>query len=145
MREIKFRAWDKERKEMREVELMDWSDWWVSTGSTGEREEPSKYGERNSFKNEQTDRHILMQYTGLKDKNGKEIYEGDVVNASWYDYDEPRDDAFGEVFFNGNWMAYCIWKEDEKSISEMNGQGAYHWEIEVVGNIYENPELLEQQ
>lgn len=51
-REIKFRAWDKERKEMRKVQLMDWSDWWVSTVGTWERDPGLNYGERNSFKNE---------------------------------------------------------------------------------------------
>ena len=85
----------------------------------------------------------VMQYTGLKDKNGVEIYEGDVVSASWYDYEEPRCDAIGQIIFNENWCSYCIWDEENKKMSELNGQGAYYWEIEVIGNIYDNPELLE--
>lgn len=83
------------------------------------------------------------QYTGLDDKNDMKIFEGDVVTASWYDYEEPREDTFGEVIFNEGWCSYCIWNEAENVMSEMNGQGAYAWEIEVIGNIHDNPEVTE--
>jgi uncharacterized phage protein (TIGR01671 family) len=82
------------------------------------------------------------EYTGLKDKNGKEIYEGDLVTAEWYDYEEPNHDTTGEVIFNQGWMSYCIWNESDKTMNDMNGQGYYHWDIEIIGNIYENPELM---
>jgi uncharacterized phage protein (TIGR01671 family) len=83
------------------------------------------------------------QFTGLHDKSGKEIYEGDIVTASWYDYDEPNHDTTGEVIFAEGWMAYTIWDEENKIMSELNGQGCYKWDIEVIGNIHENPDLLE--
>jgi uncharacterized phage protein (TIGR01671 family) len=126
MREIKFRAWDKERKDMRQIKLMDWSEWWVSTGSTWERENGLEYGERNSFKNEETDRHILMQYTGLKDKNGKEIYEGDIVEWDEKEWGAPNREV-------------VIW--DYELLSSRRTD----WKqfCEVIGNIYENPELLQ--
>ena len=82
------------------------------------------------------------QYTGLKDKNGKEIYEGDVVTACWYDYEEPNHDMTGVVEFTQGWMAYWIADYENKEFSEINGCGYYSWTIEVIGNIYENPELL---
>ncbi len=84
------------------------------------------------------------QYTGLKDKNGKEIYEGDVVNAEWYDYEEPNHDTTGEVIFAQGWMSYCIWNEADKTMNEMNGQGFYHWDIEVIGNKFDNPDMLDE-
>lgn len=126
MREIKFRAWDKERKEMRQIQLMDWSAWWVSTGTTWERGNTLEFGERNSFKNEKTDRHILMQFTGLKDKNGREIYEGDISKYTFHG--EMKVDAIefsAPLFTYRNSMRWSL-NEDE-----------------VIGNIYENPELLE--
>jgi uncharacterized phage protein (TIGR01671 family) len=82
---------------------------------------------------------VLMQYTGLKDKNGKEIYEGDIVDV-WHlpTEEEPHEDKNrAEVRFNKGqfWCTYYgfpvhSWACNDKSA------------IEVIGNIYENPELL---
>lgn len=86
----------------------------------------------------------LLEYVGLKDKNGEEIYEGYIAHAIWYSYEQPECETFGEVIFNNGWLSFCIWNESDKTMSEMNGQGYYTWEIEVLGNIYQNPELLEK-
>ena len=70
-REIKFRIWDIENKEMLKVQELDF--------------EPTFYGRRIAIRPDQyndyfdTEDMILMQYTGLHDKNGKEIYEGDII------------------------------------------------------------------
>jgi uncharacterized phage protein (TIGR01671 family) len=81
----------------------------------------------------------LIQYTGLKDKNGKEIYEGDVVNV---DNSEPEENGEYDVVTICRWDEGCFILED-------NAGG--HWtrqlfhkphRLTVIGNIYENPELL---
>lgn len=126
---FKFRAWDIEKQVMMPLKFMDWSDWWVSCDSTYGQAEPWEFGERNSFNNDRTDRHILMPYTGLQDENGKEIYEGDVVEA---------EGMFPStvVFENGTF------RFDGGSPSIVDDWG-YYSNFVVIGNIYENPELVE--
>jgi uncharacterized phage protein (TIGR01671 family) len=78
-----------------------------------------------------------MQYTGLKDKNGKEVFEGDIVSYDMIDGDEVC-----EVFWDagsvkmkfkesGGWQSYSVNVEDVEK------------RVLIIGNIYENPELLE--
>ena len=81
---------------------------------------------------------ILMQYIGLKDKNGKEIYEGDIIG--YIDWDgKMRVDG---VIKYGEYNCSCCngvygWYVDEGDIRGIEG-------YEVIGNIYDNPELLEK-
>lgn len=84
----------------------------------------------------------MERFTGLHDKNGVEAYEGDIVNASWYSYEEPISDTCGEVIYNQNWCSFCVLDEENKIMSELNDQGAYTWEIEVIGNIHKRSEQL---
>jgi len=77
------------------------------------------------------DQVILLQFTGLKDKNGKEIYEGDLIGDK---------DCYVEVIFKDG--SFCN-KGDFKPIIEwIWARKRKGIETEVIGNIYENPELL---
>lgn len=86
-------------------------------------------------------RDIIMQYTGVDDKNGTPIFEGDIVEGTCLGFCD--DDEFKDVveFSNGS---FCFSKEKWKD-------GTYDWyslenydpeDLEVVGNIYENPDVL---
>lgn len=82
------------------------------------------------------DDYELMQYTGLKDKNGKEIYEGDIVIDEWGD-----DKMIHSVKFdleNAQFLFYSI----NTSPVEINLFSDL-LDVRIIGNIYENPELLE--
>ena len=115
-REIKFRAWDEEGKKI-----------------------VFNFCEEN--KNQiialmVSDTKLeLMQYTGLKDKNGVEIYEGDIVTYYYYSDEEPERFT---VIFDIPMFAF------NSHLDKKNWNIREHDEIriEVIGNIYENPELL---
>jgi uncharacterized phage protein (TIGR01671 family) len=80
----------------------------------------------------------LTQYTGLKDKNGREIYEGDVLRQELTHNGE--DFVFTDSVFWANDMGgFYLQRED----GVMSSLAAYVNDVEVIGNIYENPGLLE--
>lgn len=137
MREIKFKIWDKDKNKW----LYDYEDITMAIGRM------SKYAEEKGW--------ILLQFTGLHDRHGKEIYEGDIVRFAdkweWY-----RGKFAGgilstaedkkEVLTNHKKYPYEIRKVE---FNEGGFVFATHSEIreywEVIGNIYENPELLENK
>lgn len=79
----------------------------------------------------------LMQYTGLKDKNGKEIYEGDILHLELGSFAEYADEQEMFIVGKNNIHDECCYLKN--AIIQYDGVSC-----EVVGNIYENPELLEQ-
>lgn len=84
------------------------------------------------------------QYTGLDDKNGKEIYEGDIVLLDCYNYEEPLFSGEFKVIYDaekGMWLLVDL--EDKENVYTFeNIRGYYLTELEKIGNIYDNPELL---
>ena len=90
----------------------------------------------------EVDRETVGQYTGLMDKNGKRIFEGDIVAQNWYDYDEPRDDSFGKVVFCEYDCSFSVMDVNKDGFMPLGRCGSYHWEVEVIGNVHDNQELL---
>ena len=130
----KFRAWDKLRKRISVVDRI-----YFDTKGVQLRDDGGLYW-----------RHfrevILMQSTGLKDKNGKEIFEGDVVKR----YRSP--------FFKAKWeyqietvikekASLLLGREFGKNFGTIPFDSPFAKSVllEVIGNIYENPELLEEE
>lgn len=138
MREIKFRVWDKNLKEMNydDIEDIGQDDYWYD----GETEVWNVLHDANTGQ----ERFILMQYTGLKDNNGKEIYEGDVLRL-WRSISKNGIKRGGYykpliVKYCDTWCQFVV---EDYSTKDKYGVWQQFGAFEVIGNIYENPELLE--
>jgi uncharacterized phage protein (TIGR01671 family) len=85
---------------------------------------------------------ILMQFTGLRDKNGKEIYEGDVIEATSENYDDPI--VFEVKPTEGGTYLFPEEMANE-FIPLLEDADDQECQLKVIGNIYENPELLKEK
>ena len=134
MREIKFRAWLKENHSGKEQMFYQNNQYLQSF-----LRRCCKFSNPDGREHEKYGNYELMQYTGLKDANGKYVYEGDVLGSKkkiighivggvrGYCYDV----IYAKPLSNGEtrWSLYSTITDDYK-------------DAEVIGNIYENPELL---
>ncbi len=120
MREIKFRAWDSDKKCMQYEEATE-----------------KKFSMKSCEILAAYD--LVMQYTGLKDKNGKEIYESDILHIEYADAAEEENNFNTEVWFHEGKFLTRYFAIPVASFS--NNQNI---SCEVVGNIYENSERLKE-
>lgn len=125
MREIKFRI----RSERLKGHGIKWWYFWAHNGC----------GWKTSEEEEKT----IGQFTGLKDKNGKEVFDGDVVKAHRFGFDGNETDIEfnGTIKYRPDGACFVISAND----GDILVKDTTHFEepcIEVIGNIYENPELL---
>lgn len=124
----RFRAWDKEFKEMVQVDALVFDEQIIK----------ATYKNGNVAK-EDLKNYVLMQSTGLRDKNGKEIFEGDILKVTnlsiWLEV----------VSFNKN-KAMFVSKEVKRKVEETPLYDLFNtdiFEVEIIGNIHTNPELAE--
>src|SRR5690625_4706128 len=139
MREIKFRAWDKLEQCFINIKSFgffeDGEIWYVQATDENENDIDPPY-----FLDE--DRLEIIQFTGIYDKNGKEIYEGNIVKIT----SPYADDVISKVVWGGTeYPAFDLPKYDGDT---MNAFSAIRFngddEIEIIGNIYEHPHLLKE-
>lgn len=116
MRDIKFRAWDKSNNKIvyEGFDIDPTGNIWINQFSVREQFE-------------------LMQYTGLKDKNGKEIWEGDILTGGHLEYKNHQIEYSYHCFWPKGWGTGDVEMQCCPPAFEL---------CEVIGNIYENPELL---
>ena len=155
-RELIFRAWSKDDREW----ITEWS------SMNGIDKDVCKYkGKHVFFFDYDDDQVSIMQYTGLKDKNGKEIYEGDIVKFHYFFLGggeegvwESEHQAIGVLTWGlygwavssirgEHWQGYTGYDagEGESNILElmmMNESSIHEESFEIIGNIHENPELI---
>ena len=111
MREIKFRAWSIEKKYMV----------WCAVEFRPDRVKCTLLDGTWEY----------MQFTGLKDKNGKEVFEGDVVKTATGE--------IAQVSWDDFFVGFTL-----KTISKWNPKSVWNDQVEIIGNVYENPELIEK-
>ena len=125
MREIKFRAWDLKTKTMHTVENINFCE--------------TVTVQYNPVKKICLDSVLLMQYTGAKDKNGVEIYEGDIIRHQSGKYGTDFEIKWSPIL-----CGFTAMQIESGHPSPQLNQGTMCY-FEVVGNIYENPELVSNE
>ena len=140
MREIKFRAWDASRSLMITSDML--SPRFISLDGNHmyiETERMECFGGGYDLKRQEFD--SLMQFTGLKDANDVDVYDGDIVSISY----DGEPETIHKVCWGG--VEYPAFELNPELGAECNGFSEIHcagdYELKVIGNIHQNPELLE--
>lgn len=142
MREIKFRAWNTlDGKWLSDSKTINMALDWANIGL--EVQPGGKFSISH-------DGLVLMQYTGLEDKNGLEVYEGDILRWPNYHGDPKPCKNCGHVEHDKDLICQVVYKNGaphhdgnewaDDRLAQFEGDDVL--EVEVIGNIYENPELL---
>jgi uncharacterized phage protein (TIGR01671 family) len=127
MQTIKFRYWDGEYNKMCDVRAIVWNDGVVAAIDVHDKEHIMR--RPNMFFN-----NALLQYTGLKDNRNKEIYEGDILST-------PYKGIYRVEYNAGTFIGVHV---RGKVHSDSSRPHFWHMTMEVIGNIYENAELLKE-
>lgn len=145
MRELKFRVWDNIEKDYlneEDIAIDNLSNIFIF----------ERYDKNDSdlwytrlLPDPGNKRHVIEQFTGLKDKNGTEIYEGDVVKVKHKDWIEPTIHIV-KWFGDEEYPAFNLKPELDEAVNSIAlvAQSDF-FSVKVVGNIHENPELLEEE
>lgn len=151
MREIKFRAWIAEDDNMIALgELFCWEHGYHNPEFVkilGEPLTEKNLGlistDNKKYQDESRKRFVLMQYTGRKDKNGKEIYEDDLVRNFHQGDNQPfiYNYTAGRIKFNNGKWSVCQDKLGSTPLTDYIYPKEEHCEVEVIGNIYQDPHL----
>jgi uncharacterized phage protein (TIGR01671 family) len=134
-REIKFRAWDKIDKKMY---------YNVGVSVNGTQVYENEFIPENIILDRGQEVLIPLQFTGLKDKNSKEIYEGDILNQKLEKTTEDHWTVCGSLGFYPENAKIVEWDRDGWYLGSWRLSGELRY-LEVIGNIYENPELLKNK
>lgn len=143
MREIKFRGKNLNTKEWVYGDLLQWNDGETAIGVHGQFIDDGYHFNENYDKTPYVDETTVGQFTGLKDKSGKEIYEGDIINVNGK---YPK-----LIRYIDEWASYCLANLTDLDCDLKTRYWHqvspcwwtdYKREIKVIGNVYDNPELL---
>ena len=146
MRQLIFRIWNGSEM-VYDVMVGKFGAFYVNPGSRGDGLDDNDKASLTTFTTKYHDETSVMQLTGLKDKNGKDIYEGDIVKG-YAPYEGEDNEQIFEMKWDeaGGWVIHWAsgFNGGESDMTLFGWAKFEDYQFEVIGNIYENPELIKQ-